>query len=467
VAATIRSHPAGPLAKTLSSPLMVGLVRSAYADRGDMTAALADSGDRAAIESRLLDGLVSAGFSSRATSEQSRPERPWSARDAERWLTFLARHLARLRSYDLDWVRLRYAVPAFTEPLRRAALGAFLAFFLAGMAFGLGRGVSFGAIQGLLYGLGHGLDAALVIGAIYLLAPLPYPPVVASAPWVVRLRGLTGTALRTIIAVPAAYAVESGLRDGIGGRPHGVATGIGMGLTAAALNWLVAAAVVALATQAKLFDLAEKPVYFSLRAPGRRSELARALAIGLAWGAALGLVVGFGIKILSDVLALEHPLCGLGVPAGAVIGAAFVLVRWGRTPVESAPAASPGSTLRADRNLVLLLAVPFLVVIPVFFGAAFARGFHDFVSFGLYGLGIGLTIWLALALSHAWPQYLISTGWLAARGRVPWRLAAFLDEAHDLQILRQRGGAYQFRHARLQDHLAGVAADDRQVAGLR
>jgi hypothetical protein len=119
------------------------------------------------------------------------------------------------------------------------------------------------------------------------------------------------------------------------------------------------------------------------------------------------------------------------------------------------------STLRADRTLVLLLAVPFCIVVPVFFGAAFAAGTREFISFGLYGLGIGLTIWLAIALSHAWPQYLISTAWLAARGKLPWRLAAFLSEAHELQILRQRGGAYQFRHARLQDYLAGAVPPSR------
>jgi len=93
--------------------------------------------------------------------------------------------------------------------------------------------------------------------------------------------------------------------------------------------------------------------------------------------------------------------------------------------------------------------------------APFLKDIHvqnpsGFVSFGLYGLGIGLSIWLAVVLSHPWPQYLIAAGWLAARGRLPWRLAAFLAEANDLQVLRQRGAAYQFRHARLQDHLARV-----------
>jgi hypothetical protein len=462
VVAALRSRPVGPLAEALSSPLMVGLVRSSYGDSGDMTAGLTELGDRATIENRLLDGLAGARFGSRATSELARPQEPWSAPDADRWLTFLACHLTRLRTYDLDWPRLRYAVPAFTNPLRRAALGVVLAGVLTGMIFGLSRGLSFGAVQGLLYGLGHGLDAALVIGAIYLLAPFPYPPGAVSAPWLLRLRRHTRTALRTAIAVPAAYAVESGLRDGIGAaRAHGIATGILLGLTALALNWLVAAILVGLASRAKLFDLAEKPVYFSLRVPGGGAELARALATGAAWGAGLGLVAGFGVKILSNVLALEHPLWGLGVPVGAVIGGAFALVRWGRTPVESAPAASPASTLRADRTLVLLLAVPFCVVVPVFFGAAFAAGLREFIGFGLYGLGIGLTIWLAIALSHAWPQYLISTAWLAARGKLPWRLAAFLSEAHDLQVLRQRGGAYQFRHARLQDYLAGAVSPSR------
>jgi hypothetical protein len=461
----IRARPAGPLALALSSPLMVALLRASYtgsasgsgSGSGDVVAGLARPDDRAAVESQLLDGLIGASFGARATSERARPDQPWDARDAERWLGFLARHLARWRSYDLDWLRLRYAVAAFTDPLRRACLGAALVFVLAGTLFGLGRGLPYGGTQGLLYGLGHGLDAALIIGAVYLLAPLPYPAGAGTARWVRRLRQLTRTARRAIIAIPVPYAIESGLRDGIGAaRSHRPGTAVLMGLTAAALNWLVAAILVGLATRARLFDLAEQPVYFSLGLPGRGAEFARTVGRGAAWGAGLGVVAGVGIKILGNVLAVEDPLWELGVPAGAVIGAAFALAAWGRTPDAAARPASPASTLRADRNLVLLLAVPFMLVLPAFFGAAFARGLDGFVSFGLYGLGIGLSIWLAVVLSHPWPQYLIAAGWLAARGQLPWRLAAFLAEANDLQVLRQRGAAYQFRHARLQDHLARV-----------
>jgi NACHT domain len=460
VVAAVRAEPSGPLARALSSPLMVALVRASYTGAGEVDTALTGPDlTEAAVESRLLDGLIGASFGARATSEQARPAQPWSARDADRWLTFLARHLARWRSYDLDWLRLRYAVSAFTDPLRRACLGAVLAFVLAGTLSGLGRGLSYGAGQGLLYGLGHGLDAALIVGAVYLLAPLPYPPGAGTARWVLRLRGLAGTTRRAIIAIPVPYAIESGLRDGIGAaRTHPPGAAALMGLTAALLNWLVAAILVGLATRARLFDLAEQTVYFNLGLPGRGAQFARTVGKGAAWGAGLGVVVGVGIKILGHVLAFEDPLWELGVPAGAVIGAAFALVQWGRTPAASAPPASPASTLRADRNLVLLLAVPFLLVIPAFFGAAFARGLDGFVSFGLYGLSIGLTIWLAVVLSHSWPQYLIAAGWLAVRGQLPWRLAAFLSEASDLQVLRQRGGAYQFRHARLQDHLAKAPA---------
>jgi len=78
---------------------------------------------------------------------------------------------------------------------------------------------------------------ALIVGAIYLLAPLPYPPGPGIARWVRRLRRLTGTARRAIIVIPVPYAIESGLRDGIGAaRTHGPGAAVVMGLTAAALN---------------------------------------------------------------------------------------------------------------------------------------------------------------------------------------------------------------------------------------
>lgn len=457
IAAEIRSRPDGPLARALSSPLMASLIRSAYAGRAEAAAALAAHGNAAAIEDQILDALVPTRFHEDATSENHRPSRPVTAADADRWLAFLAARLGREGSYELDWRRLRHTFPAFGTPLRWAVLGGVLAWVAAGTLFGVSRGIAAGVSEGVRAGVEQGLDAALVVGAIYLVAPLSYPAGTVIAPWLQWLRRRTRTPLRTALIVPAAYALESGLRDGITATSHDTTSrAVAAGLTAMALNWLVAAAVIGLATRALLLNQAENPVYFSLRMPGRRAAFARTLAAGLLWGTGLGFAAGYGVKILSSTLAGEHPLWYLGMPAGAVLGAAFALVQWGRTPVRSAPAASPASVLRADRNLVLLLAAAFLVVLPTFYGAAFATGSGPRVlaRFGCYGLGIGLIIWLAIALSHAWPQYLVTVGWHAAHGRLPWRLASFLAGARDLEILRQRGGTYQFRHARLQDRLA-------------
>ena len=470
IAAEIRSRPDGPLARALSSPLMASVIRSAYAGQAEAAAALAAHGEAAAIENQILDALVFARFHEHATSEIQRPRRPVSAADADRWLAFLATQLVRERSYELNWRHLRHTFPAFGTPVRWAVLGGALAWITAGTLFGVSRGIAAGAGAGVLAGAGQGLDAALVVGAIYLVAPLSYPAGAVTAPWLRWLRRHIRTPLRTALMVPAGYALESGLRDGITAAAHdGTSRAVVAGLTATALNWLVAAAVIGLATRALLLNQVENPVYFSLRVPGRRAAFATTLAAGLLWGTGLGFAVGYGVKILSSTLAGEHPLWALGMPAGAVLGAAFALVQWGRTPVRSAPAASPASVLRADRNLVLLLAAAFLVVLPAFYGVAFATGSGPRVlaRFGCYGLGIGLVIWLAIALSHAWPQYLFSVGWHAAHGRLPWRLASFLARARDLEILRQRGGTYQFTHARLQDRLASrqTGTNHRGTAG--
>jgi hypothetical protein len=57
-------------------------------------------------------------------------------------------------------------------------------------------------------------------------------------------------------------------------------------------------------------------------------------------------------------------------------------------------------------------------------------------------------------LSRAWGTYTASRILLALRGDLPWRPVAFFDDAQRRGVLRQSGGVYQFRHARLQDHLS-------------
>ena len=95
----------------------------------------------------------------------------------------------------------------------------------------------------------------------------------------------------------------------------------------------------------------------SLRLPGHRRQLTRALTAGAARGCAFGLIAGYGVKLAASLTG-GRPLWLMGSLAGAAIGLGFALVSWARTAAPSGEAASPRSTLRADRALVLLLPIP-------------------------------------------------------------------------------------------------------------
>jgi hypothetical protein len=72
----------------------------------------------------------------------------------------------------------------------------------------------------------------------------------------------------------------------------------------------------------------------------------------------------------------------------------------------------------------------------------------------------GLLVWLVAGLvigpmqEPAWFGFVVTSRWLAFRGKLPWKIMGFLDDAHRLGLLRACGSVYQFRHAELQDHLA-------------
>lgn len=65
----------------------------------------------------------------------------------------------------------------------------------------------------------------------------------------------------------------------------------------------------------------------------------------------------------------------------------------------------------------------------------------------------GLLIATLVFLTRAWPRFTITRLWLAISGRLPWRYSLFMADARARNLLRQAGGAYQFRHMRLQEHL--------------
>ncbi len=108
------------------------------------------------------------------------------------------------------------------------------------------------------------------------------------------------------------------------------------------------------------------------------------------------------------------------------------------------------TSYRGDRARVAIkcLLMFWLVGLPFGLGEGLVRG----LKFGLvFGLPVGL-------VGEAWPAFLLASKWLVVRGRCPWRLMSFLEDAYRLGLLRVVGSAYQFRHAELQDHLAPPAA---------
>ncbi|MFJ6905809.1 NACHT domain-containing protein [Streptomyces griseoluteus] len=158
------------------------------------------------------------------------------------------------------------------------------------------------------------------------------------------------------------------------------------------------------------------------------------------------------------------PFVAVGVLIGLVGGCVCGVYRALSVPSDIMRAAGPGSSLRTDRTasftragvvalLVALVCVPVMVLPGDWGGLA-----H-----------VGTRLWLplgaaALALS-AWGRFAVARVWLAVTGRLPWRLMAFLEDAHRRGVLRRSGACFEFRHLRLQSHLAGGGAGVRGQGG--
>ncbi|MFD8819393.1 hypothetical protein ACFV23_49965, partial [Streptomyces sp. NPDC059627] len=142
-----------------------------------------------------------------------------------------------------------------------------------------------------------------------------------------------------------------------------------------------------------------------------------------------------------------------GVLVGLVGGCVCGVYRALSVPSDTMRTTGPGSSLRTDRTasftrggvvalLVACVCVP-VTLLPGDWG-------------GL--VHVGTQLWLplgttAVALS-AWGRLAVARVWLGVTGRLPWRLMAFLEDAHRRGVLRRSGAYFEFRHLRLQSHLA-------------
>ncbi|MFH8347753.1 NACHT domain-containing protein [Streptomyces sp. NPDC018045] len=213
------------------------------------------------------------------------------------------------------------------------------------------------------------------------------------------------------------------------------------------------------------------PGYANLRVRGRLRLLGRKLVLGLTIGVmmgagaacAFGLAVGLGIEMGGGIQAAMKVAGTVGLSAGL----AFAVMMWLNAPADALRSPSTQASLRDDR----LVSGARLVVESLSAGllAGLATGERGFgLDVGvMWALTAGLGGGLALGLTgrftgrfqsglvaSPWGWYQLCRTWLALRGKLPWRLMRFLDDAHRRGVLRQAGAVYQFRHSSLQDRLA-------------
>ncbi|MFE3826347.1 helix-turn-helix domain-containing protein [Streptomyces sp. NPDC059092] len=389
--------PVAPLAAVLSTPLMVALARTVYSDTPDHDPAslldteLFDSAEE--LEEHLLDNFLTTVYQPRPGSRDRDPD------GARQWLGYLAHHLTKLETPDLAWWRLGNGLRDSTRTLVTA--------LMTGLVIGLVDVSIAAAVHGSLAGsLLDGTVVGLLTGILFGL-----------------LHWLTYTATGKDVT-------PSAVRLRIRGRPE-------------TTTWTAGPRLVIGTLGGALFGFAYGFVVGLVHSYGWDDGFSSALYLGLIDAILFGLVFGGGT------------------------GLAFCLLGLLETPLDIVSAVSPRSVLNADR----VTAITQLAVWATIFGATVGLGIEvvndlmgrylgrpalDPTSSLTVGTisGLGGALGYTLSLT-AWGQWcVLSRVWLPLTGRLPWAVITFLDDAYRRGVLRQAGAVYQFRHARLQSHLA-------------
>jgi hypothetical protein len=165
VLAGLPADPDAPLAQALASPLMVSLARTVYLAPETTPSELLDASrfpDREAVERRLFDGLIPAVYGKKPWSSEGRqtPNRDPTPDQARRWLTFLACHLDRHRTFDLAWWQLTYALSL----LQAGILAGILTALTIGLTIAASLAIASTPLNGLVFEVTFGVVAGLAAG---------------------------------------------------------------------------------------------------------------------------------------------------------------------------------------------------------------------------------------------------------------------------------------------------------------
>ncbi|MCE6997286.1 helix-turn-helix domain-containing protein [Saccharothrix sp. S26] len=404
----LAERPDLPPAVALTTPLMVGLARANYSDTtGRDPAELLDARRFPTAESiadHLLAGFVPTAYRHQPLDRAVGLDQRWSVEEATRWLRFLAAHLDGRRTTDLAWWEF-------------------------GTAFGRGSRTS-------LLGLVAGVTTAVVDWLVEGVASA-FGVTIGSSSWFLSglLIGFLGAVLMVVT-----YAVT-----------------VGRGVPA--------------------------PLYLRISVRGGRRRLSAQtrsrLRTGALCGFVFGVLLGTAHRLLAVVTSRSAAAVGswvfdavaFGLVYAVGVGLVFRVLGLIETPVDLTSAGRPADLIRANRAVP---AGPALVLAPLFAGFIVAAAeVLDALDVGRpFGIDLdwapSLVVAAALVSAVAgaagyvlgmtpWGHWLVFARiWLPLTGRLPWAVVAFLEDACRRGVLRQSGPYYQFRHARLQAHLAAA-----------
>lgn len=426
----LRSAPNGPLARALSNPLTITLVRDTYRS-GDTVGELLDfcaSTKRDITREDIVDHLLDRVLPQAYRERPGHPLPRYSLATAQHTLQLIAARMSQENTRDLAWWR----IPTWTSALPRAlTIGA-----ASGLAvwLGFGLGVTFdlfvptgqlAGLIGLVSGLGGMLGAWSASRNVSHTAPTRWH-YVFSRPLLVFILGL-------VFGFLFQYLLDGWLTVwfGVGFAPD-IVMWLVLGLAAGLGIWMAGKA--------------------RLRTPARWRLVFERPAMAFALGLGLGNAVSLATAEFLHGRGLEYGL-ELVAMLSIVLGLRFGL---GRSGEGSVSALTPFASWRRWRASALgvwfglgltswLLVLEGPNLIPLF-----GSGFGAESGFG-FAIVSGLM--LGLIYPETWTTSLASAQ-LTIQQRTPIQLVRFLDDARERGVLRTVGPLYQFRHARLQDRLA-------------
>lgn len=417
-----------PARAALSTPLMLSLCRLVISrlniDPDQLVSDPARFESKHSVEDFLTDHVVDAVYAPRAelpaTPAVAQPS--CSAETARKRLTYIANYLHNHNERDFYWWRMsgRLLSP-WTGP---------------GLGIGIGL-VTAVAVAGWIAVLGHGENFSIGLSTVIL--------VCFSA-------GGGAAILSTIVWYAAGQQAPSRINFSLSGASSRLHRGFRTGSVAVAL-------------------------------PGTTLLIAL-LAI---------ILVNDAWTLRNTQLFLEAVACV--ATTSFAVGLSMAAYHFCSAPPTSAVSASPSELARRDRRATFycaliaagVLAVTTLpsLILGVFFGSLLTKFFSSWAGWparyetvnlaqaSLHNVTLGAfgTAWLVIGalvlvpalglltltvLTRAWPRFIMVRVGLLIRREMPWSILSFLDEARDLGVLRSAGVGYQFRHIRLQEHLASA-----------